>query len=1181
MSQNPQKSDVTDYSKTLFLPQTDFPMRAGLPQREPEILKYWNEIDLYGKLRQSAAGRAKFVLHDGPPYANGNIHIGHALNKILKDVVTKSQQMLGFDSNYVPGWDCHGLPIEWKIEEENYRSKGRQKPDFRDSTAMVEFRKECRAYATHWLNVQREEFKRLGIIGDWDHPYATMSYPAEAQIARELMKFAANGTLYRGSKPVMWSVVEKTALAEAEVEYEDYTSDMVWVKFPITSPAHGALANASVVIWTTTPWTLPGNRAISFSPKIAYGLYEVTDAPEDNWAKNGDLLILADALAESVFKQARVTAYAKLRDLPADTLDAVECAHPLKGFEGGYDFTVPLLPGDHVTDDTGTGFVHTAPGHGREDFDVWTANARELEPRGINTTIPYTVDENGAFTDHAPGFTGKRVLNDKGEKGDANESVIKALVERGMLLARGRLKHQYPHSWRSKKPVIFRNTPQWFIAMDKDIADHGESKPGDTLRARALRAISVTQWVPPAGQNRINGMIAGRPDWVISRQRAWGVPIAVFVREKGDGTAEILQDEMVNQRITEAFSEEGADAWYMDGARERFLGSRAGEDWKKVDDICDVWFDSGSTHAFVLEDRQNFPSLGNIVRKIDGGDDTVMYLEGSDQHRGWFHSSLLESCGTRGRAPYDVVLTHGFTLDENGRKMSKSLGNTVEPQKVMKDSGADILRLWVCATDYADDQRIGPEILKNTIETYRKLRNSIRWMLGTLHHFNPADAVAYADMPELERLMLHELAGRAAIVRQAYAEFDYKTVVATLSAFMNTELSAFYFDIRKDTLYCDPPSSVARKAALSTIDIICDAILRWLAPVLSFTTDEAWRMYNPNAEPSVHLTLLPEGLEQFRDDVLATKWETIRNVRRVVTGALELERAAKNIGSSLEASPLVYVSDQNIFNTLFDIDLAEVCITSNAMVTNDEAPDSAFKLADVPGVAVVVEKAVGTKCARSWKILPTVGEDAEYPDVSPRDAQALREWKALAEGDQPVEAPAEPVTLIETQQPAQEPLEATPEPAASESETATKPARKVRAKKILAATQVDEAESAGNTRKIAAASKAAEANAPAEAKAKKAKAGKSKAKKASAKKPAAKKAVAKKAKAKKAKTKRASAKKSKAKASKSGKASSAAKGTKKRAAKAAAKKAAKKKAGKKAGRKSVASKPKKTKKKAR
>jgi isoleucyl-tRNA synthetase len=1001
MFEKPQKSETSDYSKTLFLPQTEFPMRAGLPQREPEILKTWNEIGLYGRLRKAAAGRPKFVLHDGPPYANGNIHIGHALNKILKDVVTKSQQMLGFDSNYVPGWDCHGLPIEWKIEEENYRSKGKTKPDFRDSAAMVAFRRECRAYATHWLNVQREEFKRLGIIGDWDHPYATMDYFAEAQIARELMKFAANGTLYRGSKPVMWSVVEKTALAEAEVEYEDYTSDTVWVKFPVRFSAGerqqeaGDLSNASIVIWTTTPWTLPGNRAISFSPRIAYGLYKVTDAPADNWARTGDLLVLADALAESVFKQARVTAYEKMRAVPADDLAIMSCSHPLKGFGGGYEFIVPLLAGDHVTDDTGTGFVHTAPGHGREDFDVWMANARELESRDISTTIPYAVDENGALTDHAPGFTGKRVINDKGEKGDANEAVIKALVDAGMLLARGRLKHQYPHSWRSKKPVIFRNTPQWFIAMDKDIADGGKAKSGDTLRARALHAISVTQWVPQSGENRINGMINSKPDWVISRQRAWGVPIAVFVREKADGSAQILQDDAVNKRIADAFEQEGADAWYMDGARERFLGPLANEDWKKIDDICDVWFDSGSTHAFVLEDPVHFPGLAGIKRKVDGGGDTVMYLEGSDQHRGWFQSSLLVSCGTRGRAPFDIVLTHGFTLDENGRKMSKSVGNTVEPQKVMAQSGADILRLWVCATDYADDQRIGPEILKNTIETYRKLRNSIRWMLGTLHHFNRDDAVAHADMPELERLMLHQLAEQAAIVAKAYAEFDYKTVVASLSAFMNTELSAFYFDIRKDTLYCDPPSSLARKATLTAIDMICDAILRWFAPVLSFTCEEAWRLYRPDAEPSVHLTLFPDGIESFRDDALAAKWETIRQVRRVVTGALEVERAAKRIGSSLEASPLVYVSDKAIFNTLFDIDLAEVCITSNAMVTNEDAPAEAFRLNDVPGVGVVVEKAVGTKCARSWKILPTVGEDAEYPDVSPRDAQALREWKKL------------------------------------------------------------------------------------------------------------------------------------------------------------------------------------------
>lgn len=1013
MTDKTKKADAdkpagTDYSQTLFLPQTEFPMRAGLPEREPQLLKRWNEIDLYAKLRQAAQGRTKFVLHDGPPYANGNIHIGHALNKILKDVVTRSQQMLGFDSNYVPGWDCHGLPIEWKIEEENYRSKGKQKPDFKDSAAMIAFRQECRAYAGHWLNVQREEFKRLGVVGDWDHPYTTMAFPAEAQIAREIMKFVGNGTLYRGSKPVMWSVVEKTALAEAEVEYEDYTSDTVWVKFPVAevsvessrdpalTAAIAAVAEAAVVIWTTTPWTLPGNRAISFSSKIGYGLYKVTEAADDNWAKKGDKLILATKLAEDVMKQARVASYEKIADLPASLLGAMECAHPLAGFAGGYEFRVPLLDGDHVTDDTGTGFVHTAPGHGREDFDIWMANGRALRERGIDPSIPYTVDENGAFTAQAPGFEGKRVITDKGDKGDANEAVIKALIAAGMIIARGRLKHQYPHSWRSKKPVIFRNTPQWFIAMDKPIEDaSGKAKAGDTLRARALTAIAETRWVPPQGQNRITGMIEQRPDWVISRQRAWGVPIAVFIRDKGDGNVDILQDDVVNQRIAEAFMQEGADAWYARDARERFLGDLAKDNWQKVDDVVDVWFDSGSTHAFVLEDAQNFPSLAGIRRRVDGGLDTVMYLEGSDQHRGWFHSSLLESTGTRGRAPYDVVLTHGFTLDENGRKMSKSLGNTVEPQKVISQSGADILRMWVCATDYADDQRIGPEILKNTVETYRKLRNTIRWMLGSLAHFQDEDIVPYAQMPELERLMLHRLAELEEVVRNAYADFDYKRIFAHLSAFLTSDLSAFYFDIRKDVLYCDPYSSVTRKAALTVIDQLFRATVIWLAPMLCFTAEESWLSRFPGADNSVHLEDFPEFPAEWRDEKLAAKWRTIRNVRRVVTGALEIERAQKRIGSSLEASPMVYISDAKIFETMMDVDLAELCITSNAMLTNDEAPADAFRLPDAPGVAVVVELAVGTKCARSWKITPMVGSDPQYPDVTPRDAQALREWEAM------------------------------------------------------------------------------------------------------------------------------------------------------------------------------------------
>jgi isoleucyl-tRNA synthetase len=993
MNDAPTKS--RDYSETLFLPKTDFPMRAGLPQKEPEILARWAKLDLYRRLRAAGRGRTKFVLHDGPPYANGNIHMGTALGSMLKDVVTRSQQMMGFDSNYVPGWDCHGLPIEWKVEEE-YRAKGKNK----DAVPTIEFRRECRAFAQHWVDVQRAEFMRLGGVGDWDHYYSTMTFPAEAQIARELMKFAANGTLYRGSKPVMWSVVEKTALAEAEVEYEDYTSDTVWAKFPML--AHGAsvgakpgvhaesheIGSASVVIWTTTPWTLPGNRAVSFSPKIAYGLYRVEDAPSDNWAKPGELFLLADNLALEVFRNARVTAFKRLGDVASHVLKESTCSHPLKGFGGNYDFEVPLLAGDHVTDDTGTGFVHTAPGHGREDFDIWTANARTLEARGINTTIPYTVDADGRFTDQAPGFTGKRVLTDKGAKGDANEAVIKALSEAGMLIARSRLKHQYPHSWRSKKPVIFRNTPQWFIAMDKDIAG-----PGDTLRARALAAIQATRWVPEQGENRITGMVESRPDWVISRQRAWGVPITVFVREKGDGSAEILHDERVNGRIVEAFAQEGADAWYAEGARERFLGERASEGWQKVDDILDVWFDSGSTHAFVLEDAQNFPGLAGIRRKPDG-DDVVMYLEGSDQHRGWFQSSLLESCGTRGRAPFDIVVTHGFILDEAGYKMSKSLGNVIAPQDVIKQSGADILRLWACATDYWDDQRIGPEVLKTTVETYRKLRNTLRWMLGSLAHFEAADRIAADKMPELERLMLHRLAELDPLVRQWYADFDYKRIFAALSTFMTIDLSAFYFDIRKDALYCDPYSSTTRKACLTVLDHLFRATVTWLAPMLCFTAEEAWLARDPSAL-SVHLEQFPSAPQSWRDEALAEKWRKVRNVRRVVTGAIEIERAQKRIGSSLEAHPVVHVANPELFAAVVDVDLAEVCITSAATLVEGEGPPEAFRLPDVSGVAVVFNRAEGRKCARSWKISAAVGTDPQFPDVTPRDAQALREWEAM------------------------------------------------------------------------------------------------------------------------------------------------------------------------------------------
>jgi len=1033
-----------DYSKSLFLPRTDFPMRGGLPKKEPELLARWEEIDLYGELRKKGQGKPKFVLHDGPPYANGNIHIGHALNKILKDLVTRSQRMLGKDSNYVPGWDCHGLPIEWKIEE-NYRAKGKNK----DAVPINEFRRECRAFAEHWVAVQREEFKRLGVLGDWDHPYLTMSFAAEAQIAREIMKFAENGTLYRGSKPVMWSVVEKTALAEAEVEYEDHVSDAVYVAFPVRvaglqsfeqhasssrssslSRDNPELIGDSIVIWTTTPWTIPANRAISYSSKIAYGRYRVTAAPENNWAKVGATYLLADNLADTVFKAAKVESIERLRGVSPLEIDGIWCAHPLAATIPGYDFIVPLFNGDHVTDDTGTGFVHTAPSHGRDDFDIWMAHKARLEAVKIDTRIPYTVDADGFFTEEAPGFTGRRVIDDKGNKGDANEAVIKTLIEAGNLLARGKIRHQYPHSWRSKKPVIFRNTPQWFIALDKPIGnlpqnphpeearsavskgegsgvapssfetraahapqDEGASGKAHTLREIALREIAVTKWYPPAGENRITGMIANRPDWVVSRQRAWGVPIAIFVDQD---TQEILIDEKVNQRIADAFEQDGADAWFAECAA-RFLGPNyAPEKYEKIDDVLDVWFDSGSTHAFTLDDPKNFPGLSGIHRMRDGGPDEIMYLEGSDQHRGWFHSSLLESCGTRGRAPYDAVLTHGFVLDEKGQKMSKSLGNVVAPQSVIKDAGADILRLWVAASDYSDDLRIGPEILKTFVETYRKLRNTIRWMLGSLAHYDAATTFGMEEMGELERLMLHKLAELDSEIKKAHEDFDTKRVVARLTAFLNTDLSAFYFDIRKDTLYCEPPSSEKRRAALEAIEQIFRCVTLWLAPVLAFTSEEAWLSRYGQAV-SVHLEDFPEVPSSWRDEALAEKWEKIRCVRSVVTGALEIERAQKRIGSSLEAAPRVFITDASLRAVLESVDFAEVCITSDITIEAGKGPEDAFRLDDVSGAAVVTDRAQGRKCARSWKISRLVGSDPEFPDVSPRDARALRELRALGQ----------------------------------------------------------------------------------------------------------------------------------------------------------------------------------------
>ncbi|ABS61910.1 isoleucyl-tRNA synthetase [Parvibaculum lavamentivorans DS-1] len=953
-----------DYRDTLFLPTTDFPMKAGLPAREPEWLARWQKLGLYERLRESAKGRETFILHDGPPYANGNIHIGHALNKILKDVVVRSQQMMGKDAAYVPGWDCHGLPIEWQIEEK-YRKQGKNK----DEVPALEFRRECREFAQGWVDVQKEEFKRLGVSGEWDNPYLTMSFDAEAGIVREFQKFLMNGSLYRGSKPVMWSVVEKTALAEAEVEYHDHVSHTIWVKFPVTTSSpktNFPIGPVNIVIWTTTPWTIPANRAIAFNPRMEY-TFLAHNAPDGQ-----QVYLVAEALRERFLSEAKLDPeeWKVLWSVPGFELKGTVCAHPFRGVEGAgdyFDFDVPLLAGDHVTEEAGTGFVHTAPGHGQDDYIIWVENFGSKD-------IPETVNEEGIYYDHVPLFAGKFVLTRQGKEGTANAAVIEELEKAGALLASGKVKHSYPHSWRSKAPLIFRNTPQWFVAMDAKV----EAAGGKPFRQVALEEIEKVRWVPARNRNRIHSMVETRPDWVLSRQRAWGVPLTLFVR-KDDGT--LLRDEKVNARIVDAVAKEGADAWFERPASD-FLGNEHNADeYERVTDILDVWFDSGSTHAFVLEAR-GIPSPADL------------YLEGSDQHRGWFQSSLLESCGTRGRAPYKQVLTHGFTMDEKGRKMSKSLGNVIAPQKIVEQNGADILRLWVASTDYWEDHNIGNEIIKSNVEAYRKLRNTFRYLLGNLAGFDEAERVAVADMPELERSILHRLAELDDLVRKAYADYDFKRVTHTLSNFMNVDLSAFYFDIRKDTLYCDAPSSLRRRACRTVLDELFSRLTAWLAPVLCFTTEEVWLTRFPGDEASVHLRTFPETPAEWRDEALAAKWRKVRELRRVVTGALEVERREKRIGASLEAAPDVYVSKPDYVAALKGVDLAELAIASQATLIEGEGPADAFRLDDVPGVAVVAKLAEGRKCARSWRILPEVGTDPDYPDLSLRDAAAVREYDA-------------------------------------------------------------------------------------------------------------------------------------------------------------------------------------------
>jgi isoleucyl-tRNA synthetase len=931
------ETPARDYRKTVFLPQTGFPMKADLPNREPKLLAKWAAAESWTRLREKSKGRPPFVLHDGPPYANGPLHIGHALNKILKDVINRAAQMSGTDADYIPGWDCHGLPIEWKVEEE-YRAKKLDK----DQVPVLEFRAECRAYAKKWLAVQSEEFQRLGVAGDWANRYATMDFPAESVIVEEIGRFLMNGSLYRGLRPVMWSPVEKTALAEAEIEYMDHVSPTLHALFRVLrAPAMPELVGADVVIWTTTPWTIPGNRALAYGPEIQYALVHVDSVAEGALVKPGARLLVALALLPQFCTEAGIATHTLVTTFPGTAFAGAACAAPLRGHAGAYNHDALMLAGDYVTDDAGTGIVHIAPSHGEEDFALVVAHNRAHPESRIE--IPECVGDDGTYTIQAPGFEGVHVFR-------AHEPVYAALTALGTLAAKGKLNHSYPHSWRSKKPVIFRATPQWFIAMDD----------GNAIRQKSLDAIAATHFVPDIGRNRIGAMVAGRPDWCISRQRAWGVPIAVFVEKR---TGEVLRDASVMQRIVDAFRTEGADAWYQPDAAARFLGNeRNPDDYEQVMDIVDVWFESGSTHAFVLPPR-NLPFPADL------------YLEGSDQHRGWFQSSLLESVGTRGVAPFKAILTHGFVLDESGRKMSKSLGNVTAPQEVMTKYGADILRLWVMNSDTAEDLRIGKNILEQQAELYRRLRNTLRWLLGNLAGFEESERVPVAEMPELERWVLHRLTELDARIRKAARDYDWNGVVPEIHAFCATDLSAFYFDIRKDSLYCDAKDSPRRRAARTVLDHLHRCLCAWLAPVLVFTAEEAWLSRFGEEAESIHMQDFPALPAEWRDEALAERWVEIRRIRKLVTASLEDHRRDGLFGSSLQARLGLTLPG----GTLSAAEWEEILIVSQVEMGQGEE------------VALDVALAPGAKCERCWRVLPEVGASAAHPTL-------CRRCEAVVEG---------------------------------------------------------------------------------------------------------------------------------------------------------------------------------------
>ena len=939
------------WRESVFLPQTDFPMRGRLPETEPDILRLWDDLGLYERQRQAAQGREKFVLHDGPPYANGELHMGTALNKILKDIINRSRQITHYDANYVPGWDCHGLPIEWKVEEE-YRAQGKSKDDL----PAVEFRRRCRGFAEKWIDIQRAGFRRFGVIGDWQDPYLTMSPLAEGQIVRELGKFLDKGALYRGVRPVLWSVPEKTALADAEVEYLPHTSPSIWVAYPLRESVHPVLAeklaDTAFAVWTTTPWTVPMVRAIAYAEDADYSLLEVK-AAEDSGVL-GKRYLVASALAEAFCEVSGLGETTKLATLKGSEFAGTFGGSPLRCEVEGkpvYDADFPLLPADFVTLDQGTGFVQIAPSHGADDYALCQAHDIAALPQ---------MDGESCFAESVPLFAGTRVLRDDGSEGDSNKRVLEVLASCGTLLASRKLNHPYPHSWRSKAPLIFRVTPQWFISMEKT-----------GLRDTAMQAISDTRFYPPESRERLRSMVDGRPDWCVSRQRLWGVPLPLFTHKQ---TGEVLNDPQVIERIAQAYEKENSDLWFTEPASRWLAPDYDADEWQQEEDIVEVWFDSGSTHGFVLEKREDLKPIADL------------YLEGTDQHRGWFQSSLLVGCGTRGRAPYDGLLTHGFVLDDVGQKMSKSLGNTTDPKDVLKDYGADILRLWVTTADYTGDLRIGPKILKQTSESYRRLRYSLRYLLGGLHGFSEGERIAPADMPLLEKWLLHRLWLATGELEGYFAEYDFHRAFVLLHQIAGNDLSSFYFDIRKDSLYCDAPTSEQRQAVRSTFDLCFDFLATWLSPILSFTTEAAWQARGKDlaTTPSMHLNLVKKQTElaAWQDRQAYDTVESLRPVRRVITGALERARTASDIGASLEASVRLWLDSteaKQAAEQVGEAGLADWAIVSGLSLADAEEkpPTDAFRLDEVPGVAVVVEKAQGAKCERCWQVLPEVVADAE------------------------------------------------------------------------------------------------------------------------------------------------------------------------------------------------------------